>query len=72
MFGATIAPSGDNFFALDTISGRVLWRFASGGSSIASPAIVDGVVYWGTGYSHLSAVSATSSNKFYAFSVDGQ
>jgi polyvinyl alcohol dehydrogenase (cytochrome) len=72
VFASSIAPSGNNFFALNAADGKVLWSFPSGGSSISSPAIVDGVVYWGTGYSHLSLISATSSNKFYAFSVDGK
>jgi polyvinyl alcohol dehydrogenase (cytochrome) len=72
MFGASIEKSGNNFFALDGATGKVLWSFASGGSSIASPAVVDGVLYWGTGYSHLSVAGAGPSNKFYAFSVDGK
>jgi polyvinyl alcohol dehydrogenase (cytochrome) len=72
VFASSIAPAGDNFFALNAANGKVLWSFPSGGSSISSPAIVDGVVYWGTGYGHLSLAGAKASKSFYAFSVDGR
>jgi len=32
--------------ALDAGSGKILWTFASGGSVIGGPSIVNGVVYW--------------------------
>lgn len=54
-----------SMYALDAASGKVLWSFASGGSVIGGPAIVDGVVYWGSGYRY----SGTGNNKLYAFSV---
>ena len=39
----------------------------------ASPAIVDGTLYWGTGYAHLGpALPFSSNNKLYAFSVNGR
>ncbi len=53
-------------YALDAATGNILWRFASGGSVNSSPAIVDGVVYWGSGY---TKIRGTANNKFYAFSV---
>ncbi len=53
--------------ALDASNGRTLWRFASGGSVIDGPSIVDGTVYWGSGYSHLSI--GTANNKLYAFTL---
>jgi polyvinyl alcohol dehydrogenase (cytochrome) len=70
MFGASLSPTGNNFYALDAATGTILWRFPSGASSIASPAIVDGVVYWGTGYDRLS-IAAVGGEKLYAFSVGG-
>jgi polyvinyl alcohol dehydrogenase (cytochrome) len=51
-------------YALDGATGNILWTFASGGSVNSGPAIVDGVVYWGSGY---AKVRGTSNNKFYAF-----
>jgi hypothetical protein len=35
-------------------SGKVLFDFFSGGSVIDGPSIADGVVFWGSGYSHIS------------------
>jgi hypothetical protein len=51
-----------NLFAVNKHTGR---SFASGGTVIDGPAIVDGVVYWGSGYSN----TGTSNNKLYAFSL---
>jgi polyvinyl alcohol dehydrogenase (cytochrome) len=56
-------------YALDTITGDVLWNFASGGSVIDGPSIVDGVVYWGSGYG--SFPPGTGNNKVYAFTLPG-
>jgi polyvinyl alcohol dehydrogenase (cytochrome) len=70
VFGASLSATGDNFYALDAASGRILWRFASGASSIASPAIAAGVVYWGTGYDRL-ALGAVGGEKLWAFSPGG-
>ena len=53
-------------YALDAATGNILWTFQSGGSVNSSPAIVDGVVYWGSGY---KKISGTPNNKFYAFEV---
>ena len=37
-------------FALDARTGKIVWSFAAGSSVNAGPAVVDGVVYWGSGY----------------------
>ena len=50
-------------YALDTLSGKILWEFDSGGSVIDGPSIVDGSVFWGSGYGSLG------NNKVFAFSV---
>ena len=55
--------------ALDAETGRTLWTFASGGSVVCGPAIVNGTVYWGSGYARLGI--GTTNNKLYAFSVPG-
>jgi polyvinyl alcohol dehydrogenase (cytochrome) len=52
-------------FALDAATGKILWTYASGGSVIDGPSIVDGVVYWGSGYKR----AGTGNNKVYAFSL---
>src|SRR5260370_14777612 len=56
-------------YALDTTTGKILWNFASGGSVIDGPSIVDGVVYWGSGYR--SVPPGIGNNKVYAFTLAG-
>lgn len=63
------------FFALDARNGTILWTFTTAddpamGSVICGPAIVDGIVYWGSGYSHLAnAFGISGTPKLYAFSL---
>jgi polyvinyl alcohol dehydrogenase (cytochrome) len=68
VFACSLGSSG-TMYAMDSATGQVLWSFASGGSCAAGPAVVDGAVYWGSGYSSLSAIGATGNDKFYAFEV---
>jgi polyvinyl alcohol dehydrogenase (cytochrome) len=72
VFGGAISPSGDNMFAMEAATGKPIWHFAAGGSVNGGPAVVDGVVYWGAGYSHFAAVGMTGAQKLYAFSLNGQ
>lgn len=58
-------------FALDAATGAILWQFGAGSSVNAGPAVVDGTVYWGSGYAR-SGVEGSGNNKFYAFSIDGR
>src|ERR1700758_1567483 len=55
-------------YALDTKTGDILWNFASGGSVIDGPSIVDGSLYWGSGYKE---IRGTGNNKVYAFTLGG-
>lgn len=50
MAGAAAAP---NMFALNAQTGKVLWSDPAGSSVLAGASIVNGVVYWGSGYVHL-------------------
>jgi polyvinyl alcohol dehydrogenase (cytochrome) len=50
VYAPSSAATGNNMYALDAVTGQILWRFASGGSVISGAAIVDGTVYWGSGY----------------------
>jgi polyvinyl alcohol dehydrogenase (cytochrome) len=70
VYAGSMAQTGDQMYALDAATGQILWRFASGGSVNSGPAIVDGTVYWGSGYGRLGLGSGN--NKLYAFSLDGQ
>jgi polyvinyl alcohol dehydrogenase (cytochrome) len=62
-----------NMIALDAATGSELWSYASETTTIAGAAVVNGVVYWGTGYTHLPVPGFTGgANAFYAFSIDGK
>jgi len=56
--------TGGSWAALDTRTGRILWRFAAGGSVVGGPAVVDGALYWGSGYARTGGVG---NDKFYVF-----
>jgi polyvinyl alcohol dehydrogenase (cytochrome) len=56
--------TGGEMVALSAASGQILWSFASGGSVTCGPAIVNGVLYWGSGDPY-----GTKNNKLYAFSL---
>jgi len=58
-------------FALNAADGNTLWSYAAGSSVNSGATIVDGVVYWGSGYTHLNFPPYTGNNKFYAFSLGG-
>jgi polyvinyl alcohol dehydrogenase (cytochrome) len=59
----------DQMFALDAATGTILWRFAAGGSVAAHPAVSDGMVYWGSGFTTFG--NGNANNKLYAFSPGG-
>ena len=59
-----------NMFALDAATGNILFSFASGGSVGSGAAVVNGTVYWGSGYSVFGPFFPyTGNNKLYAFEV---
>jgi polyvinyl alcohol dehydrogenase (cytochrome) len=63
LFGGSMDPEG-HMYAFDASSGAILWSFASGGSVMSAPAVVDGVVYWGSGYR-----TGFDAHKMYAFAL---
>ena len=58
-------------FALDAGSGDTLWSFQAAGSVNAAPAVVNGTVYWGSGYHNIPKPNpvGTASNQFYVFAL---
>jgi outer membrane protein assembly factor BamB len=58
-------------YALDAATGATLWSFQAPGSVNAAPAVVNGTLYWGTGYHNFPAGAplGTASNTFYSFSL---
>jgi polyvinyl alcohol dehydrogenase (cytochrome) len=69
VFTASLAKTGNELYALDAGAGSILWAFPVGSSVNAAPAVVDGSVYWGTGYAR--AAEGSGNNKLYAFSIGG-
>jgi polyvinyl alcohol dehydrogenase (cytochrome) len=66
--GVVFAGSMDrkgHMYAFDGRDGSILWSFESGGSVMTAPAIVDNVLYWGSGYSK----TGFGNKKFYAFEL---
>jgi polyvinyl alcohol dehydrogenase (cytochrome) len=67
VYGCSLDVDG-HMYALDAATGEVLWSFESGGSCNAGAAIVNGTVYWGSGYSSLGGFfGSTGNNKLFAF-----
>jgi polyvinyl alcohol dehydrogenase (cytochrome) len=56
-------------YALDAETGNILWSFESGGSVLDGPSIVNGTVYWGSGYRKIAP--GIGNNKVFAFSLSG-
>jgi polyvinyl alcohol dehydrogenase (cytochrome) len=54
-------------YAFDTTTGKILWNFASGGTVIDGPSIVDSTLYWGSGYRNIPP--GMGNNKVYAFTL---
>ncbi|WP_176736989.1 outer membrane protein assembly factor BamB family protein [Oligoflexus tunisiensis] len=49
-------------YALDAATGQILWKHETEGSINSAPSIVDGALYWGSGYP-----IGTADNKLYKF-----
>ena len=69
--GVVFAPSmSGDLVALSAATGSTLWSFKAAGSAVAGPAVVNGVVYWGTGYGRFGGVFGdTHNNQLFAFGL---
>jgi polyvinyl alcohol dehydrogenase (cytochrome) len=69
VFASSMAgdPNAPTMLALNAATGQTVWSFAAGSSVNAGATIVKGVVYWGSGYTHLGIAGYTGNNKFFAF-----
>jgi polyvinyl alcohol dehydrogenase (cytochrome) len=54
-------------YAIEAATGRILWSFNSGGSVIDGPSIVNGTLFWGSGYRKIAP--GIGNNKVFAFTV---
>jgi polyvinyl alcohol dehydrogenase (cytochrome) len=71
VYACSLSPNGPNLFAMNAATGATLWQFASGSSCLGGAAIVNGTVYWGTGYGTFAPLT-TSGNKLFAFSLNAE
>jgi polyvinyl alcohol dehydrogenase (cytochrome) len=69
LYGASMAQTGSQMYALDAATGKILWQYAAGSSVNAAPAVVDGTVYWGSGYA--KSAEGSGNDKLFAFSING-
>jgi polyvinyl alcohol dehydrogenase (cytochrome) len=69
VYAGSMAHTGNQMYALSARSGRILWQYAAGGSVVSGPAVVDGTVFWGSGYARTGGVG---NDQFYAFSLGGK
>lgn len=54
--------------AMNAVNGKILWQFQSGGAVVAAPSVVNGVVYWGSGYGRdAKGLGGKTNNRLYAF-----
>jgi polyvinyl alcohol dehydrogenase (cytochrome) len=58
--------SGD-IAAIDGVTGVILKSFSTNGSVICGPSIVNGVVYWGSGYARTGGKANTAGPQLFAF-----
>lgn len=75
VYAGSIAGTGRNMYALDAATGVIKWGFASGGAVASGAAIVNGTVYWGSGYDTKVVMGLPfegNNNKLYAFAVPGK
>lgn len=74
VYAGSIAGTGNNMYALDAATGTIDWGFASGGAVASGAAIVNGTVYWGSGYYTQLAMGLPfvgKNDKLYAFALAG-
>ncbi|MFF7213748.1 PQQ-binding-like beta-propeller repeat protein [Streptomyces sp. NPDC008238] len=73
VYGGSTNPAANNMYAMDAATGAIKWGFPSGGAVLGGASIVDGSVYWGSGY-HTQNMgpffpAKGDNNKLYAFSL---
>lgn len=65
VFVSSFTPRGD-LYALDMDTGAILWTYRVNTTVNSAPSIVNGKVFWGTGYQRIFGLPG---NKLYAFGL---
>ena len=75
--GVVYAPStahtsgAPTMLALNAATGKRLWSYAGGATTIAGATVLNGMVYWGSGYSRMGS-PYNGNHTLYAFSLNGK
>ena len=57
-------------YALDTLSGKLLWSYETGGEILSTPAVSDGVVFFGSKDGFVYALNASDGKLKWKFKTD--
>ncbi len=68
IYGCSMDDQG-HMYAMSANSGAILWDFVSGANCNGGATIVDGMVFWGTGYDAFAASGGNASQALYAFGL---
>ncbi|MFP4248018.1 MAG: PQQ-binding-like beta-propeller repeat protein [Armatimonadota bacterium] len=68
---AVYAPVGDTIYAVDRVTGELLWEQTAGDDILSSPAIADGVLYCGTRDDSLLAINTENGSIEWRFRTQG-
>lgn len=71
MYGCSMDDQG-HMYAMNAATGAILWDFISGANCNGGAAIVDGMVFWGTGYDAFAASGGNAAQALYAFGLPGR
>ncbi len=65
------APVGDSIYAIDRTTGELVWKQATGGEIYSSPALVDGILYFGSRDGNLWALDAEDGSVEWRYPAGG-
>lgn len=71
VYAGSTDPNG-NVYGMDARTGEIKWHASTGGSIASGASVVNGIVYWGSGYNQFAAFGTTGNNKLFAFSLPGE
>lgn len=71
IYGCSMDDQG-HMYAMNAATGAILWDFVSGANCNGGAAIVDGMVFWGTGYDVFATSGGNAAQALYAFGLPGR
>ena len=69
--GVVYVGGGDDIYALNAVTGALLWKYTTAGPVQSSPAVADGVVYVGSEDDNLYALNATTGALLWKYMTGG-